>query len=48
MATVKPALNGRSLETQTESEKNPAGRGTGLFFERYFTDGKKSPFDFVE
>jgi ribonucleoside-diphosphate reductase alpha chain len=48
MATVKPALNGRSFETQTESEKNPAGRGTGLFFERYFTDGKKSPFDLVE
>jgi ribonucleoside-diphosphate reductase alpha chain len=48
MATVKTALNGRSLETQTESEKNPAGRGTGLFFERYFTDGKKSPFDLVE
>jgi ribonucleoside-diphosphate reductase alpha chain len=48
MATVKPALNGRSLETQTESEKNPAGRGTGLFFERYFTDGKRSPFDLVE
>jgi ribonucleoside-diphosphate reductase alpha chain len=48
MATVKPALNGRSLETQTESEKNPAERGTGLFFERYFTDAKKSPFDLVE
>ena len=48
MATVKTALNGRSLETQTESGKNPAGRGTGLFFERYFTDGKKSPFDLVE
>jgi ribonucleoside-diphosphate reductase alpha chain len=48
MATVKTALNGRSFETQTESEKNPAGRGTGLFFERYFTDGKKSPFDLVE
>ena len=48
MATVKTALNGRSLETETESGKNPAGRGTGLFFERYFTDGKKSPFDLVE
>jgi ribonucleoside-diphosphate reductase alpha chain len=48
MATVKTALNGRSLETQTESDRNPAGRGTGLFFERYFTDGKKSPFDLVE
>src|ERR1700722_12113522 len=48
MATVKSALNGRSLETEVESGKTPAGRGTGLFFERFFTDGKKSPFDFVE
>ena len=48
MATVKTALNGSSLETPTESHKNPAGRGTGLFFEHYFTDGKKSPFDLVE
>jgi ribonucleoside-diphosphate reductase alpha chain len=48
MATVKTALNARSLETEMESGKNPAGRGTGLFFERYFTDGKKSPFDLVE
>src|SRR6202163_4494322 len=48
MATVKTALNGRSLETETESAKDPAGRGTGLFFERYLTDGKKSPFDLVE
>jgi ribonucleoside-diphosphate reductase alpha chain len=48
MATVKTALNGRSLETEMESGKNPAGRGTGLFFERYLTDGKKSPFDLVE
>src|SRR6202162_1175047 len=48
MATVKPALNGRSLETELESGKTPAGRGTGLFFERFFTDGKKSPFDLVE
>ena len=47
MATVKTALNGRSLETPTD-EKNPARRGTGLFFERYFTDGNKSPFDLVE
>jgi len=48
MATVKSALNGRSLETEMEAGKNPAGRGTGLFFERYFTDGQKSPFDLVE
>src|ERR1700692_3324814 len=48
MATVKSALNGRSLDTEMESGKTPAGRGTGLFFERFFTDGKKSPFDLVE
>src|ERR1700684_2470200 len=48
MATVKTALNGSSLETPTESDKNLAGRGAGLFFEHYFTDGKKSPFDLVE
>jgi ribonucleoside-diphosphate reductase alpha chain len=48
MATVKSALNGRSLETEMESGKNSAGRGTGLFFERYFTDGKQSPFDLLE
>jgi ribonucleoside-diphosphate reductase alpha chain len=47
MATVKTALNGKSLETGVTQEKNPAV-GTGLFFERYFTDGKKSPFDMVE
>src|SRR3984957_12184213 len=48
MATVKSALNGRSLETELESGKTPVARGTGLFFERFFTDGKKSPFDLVE
>ncbi|HXO62154.1 MAG TPA: vitamin B12-dependent ribonucleotide reductase [Candidatus Acidoferrales bacterium] len=48
MATVKSALNGRSLDTEMESGKTSAGRGTGLFFERFFTDGKKSPFDLVE
>jgi len=48
MATVKSALNGRSLDTEMESGKTPAARGTGLFFERFFTDGKKSPFDLVE
>jgi len=37
MATVKPALNGKVL-----------GMGTGLVFERYFTDGRVSPFDKVE
>jgi ribonucleoside-diphosphate reductase alpha chain len=37
MATVKPMLNGKAL-----------GTGTGLVFERYFTDGTISPFDKVE
>jgi ribonucleoside-diphosphate reductase alpha chain len=45
---VKSALNGRSLEAELESGSNPAGHGTGLFFERFFTDGKRSPFDLVE
>jgi len=48
MATVKSALNGRSLDTEMESGKTPATRGTGLFFERFFTDGQKSPFDLLE
>jgi ribonucleoside-diphosphate reductase alpha chain len=47
MATVKPALNGKSLETAAP-EKIAVGAGKGLAFERYFTDGKKSPFDMVE
>ena len=48
MATVKTALNGKSLDTGVTSEKTPTAGGTGLFFKRYFTDGKKSPFDVVE
>jgi ribonucleoside-diphosphate reductase alpha chain len=47
MATVKHALNGKSLATDT-AERTAAGTGKGLAFERYFTDGKKSPFDAVE
>jgi ribonucleoside-diphosphate reductase alpha chain len=47
MATVKTALNGKSLETGVSLEKNPS-TGKGLFFQRYFTDGRKSPFDLVE
>jgi ribonucleoside-diphosphate reductase alpha chain len=47
MATVKHALNGKSLATDT-AERTAAGTGKGLTFERYFTDGKKSPFDAVE
>src|SRR5579859_185925 len=45
MATVKPALNGKTLETKAAET---AGVRTGLKFERYFTDGKISPFDGVE
>src|SRR6202007_986165 len=37
MATVKPVLHGKAV-----------GSGQGLVFERYFTDGKISPFDKVE
>jgi len=48
MATVKTALNGKSLETGVTPEKTLNTNVTGLFFERYFTDGKKSPFDLVE
>jgi ribonucleoside-diphosphate reductase alpha chain len=44
MATVKSALNGRMMETGTKS----AGTYGGLVFERYFTDGKVTPFDRVE
>ena len=39
MATVKQALNGKSLETKVR---------TGLPFQRYFTDGRTWPFDAVE
>jgi len=41
MATVKPAINGKAVETGT-------GARGGLVFERYFTDGKVSPFDKME
>ena len=42
MATVKSALNGKAMEAAARAA------GSGLVFERYFTDGKKSPFDAVE
>jgi ribonucleoside-diphosphate reductase alpha chain len=48
MATVKPALNGKTLETAGAPEKIAGGAGKGLAFQRYFTDGQKSPFDAVE
>src|SRR5579863_764369 len=47
MATVKPALNGKSLQTGVSPE-NTTGAQAGLVFERFFTDGKVSPFDAVE
>src|SRR5580704_7516295 len=46
MATVKSALNGKAMET-ARGMKN-AGTYGGLVFERYFTDGKVSPFDKME
>ena len=48
MATVKHALSGKSLATEAAAEMTAAGTGKGLSFERFFTDGKKSPFDAVE
>src|ERR1700694_528567 len=48
MATVKHALGGKSLATDTGAEKTAGGAGRGLSFERCFTDAKKSPFDTVE
>src|SRR6516162_6496203 len=42
MATVKPAMHGNSVEV------GAAEAGAGLKFERFFTDGKMSPFDAVE
>jgi len=48
MATVKHALGGNSQMTDTSIEKAPAVAGKGLAFERFFTDGKVSPFDAVE
>src|SRR5580693_8142796 len=47
MATVKTALHGKSLQTGVSPEKSK-GENTGLVFNRYFTDGKTSPFDAVE
>jgi ribonucleoside-diphosphate reductase alpha chain len=46
MATVKPALNGKAVETASATKN--AGAKSGLRFERYFTDGRTAPFDNVE
>src|SRR5271168_1751590 len=48
MATVKQALTGNSAFTETTPENAGAGAPKGLPFERYFTDGKISPFDKME
>src|SRR5205814_7029694 len=48
MATVKHALRGNSPATDTAAENTAGGAGRGLSFQRYFADGKKSPFDAVE
>ncbi len=48
MATVKHALSGNSPVTDVTAEKTAARIGKGLAFPRYFTNGKKSPFDAVE
>jgi ribonucleoside-diphosphate reductase alpha chain len=48
MATVKHALSGKALATDAAAEMTTTGTGKGLHFERFFTDGKKSPFDAVE
>src|SRR5580704_3971351 len=47
MATVKTALNGKSLHTGVSPQKT-TGENTGLVFNRYFTDGRTAPFDAVE
>jgi ribonucleoside-diphosphate reductase alpha chain len=46
MATVKPVLNGKSVEAAGAAIAG--GTSSGLVFERYFTDGKKSPFQLME
>ncbi|PYT53870.1 MAG: vitamin B12-dependent ribonucleotide reductase, partial [Acidobacteria bacterium] len=39
---------GKSPATDAAAASTAGGAGTGLVFGRYFTDGKKSPFDAVE
>jgi ribonucleoside-diphosphate reductase alpha chain len=48
MATVKSALQGRTVQTENNAAKTASDLRTGLVFKRYFTDGKISPFDAVE
>ncbi|HEY6385774.1 MAG TPA: hypothetical protein VIX91_08855, partial [Candidatus Acidoferrum sp.] len=48
MATVKHAMTGNSPITDTTPENTGGATHKGLLFERYFTDGRISPFDAVE
>ncbi|MGB2622164.1 MAG: vitamin B12-dependent ribonucleotide reductase [Candidatus Acidiferrum sp.] len=48
MATVKQALTGDTPIADRSPETTGAGARKGLPFERYFTDGKISPFNAVE
>jgi ribonucleoside-diphosphate reductase alpha chain len=48
MATAKPVLNGKTVETVSTPSKPPVGTRAGLEFRRFFTDGRVSPFDAVE
>src|ERR1700735_5820197 len=47
MAEVRMALNEETLKTATQVA-DKTGKKVGLEFQRYFTDGKISPFDAVE
>jgi ribonucleoside-diphosphate reductase alpha chain len=46
MATVKPVLEGKEVATSNKSTS--ANVSSGVVFERYFTDGRNSPFDVIE
>jgi len=48
MATVKHALSGKAVTTDMAPQTTTETTAKGLAFERYFTDGMKSPFDAVE
>src|SRR5690348_7203300 len=48
MATVKHVLTGKPPITDASPDSTGTGARKGLPFERYFTDGKVSPFDAVE
>jgi ribonucleoside-diphosphate reductase alpha chain len=48
MATVKQALSGKPVVTARAAEKIASDLKTGLVFNRFFTDGKISPFDAME